>query len=355
MTEQLFHHSLTTPSLRSLARLPMSMRLLCIAETEPDWTPLTLRLGEAGCHEPCFRWTSRPTEAIGLLRCESFDAVIFDASNEGLLKEGKQSLQHFVQAVRTGGCEDAVLVMTAACPDSCWSDLAELHCEILVTDRGWTSAALTAALQKCLYMVDLGRENYRLGIANQRRLSRERDEASHLLEHQRRIIDVHPQAIRLTAGDSDPCSDGRDRTDGSNQAVPNEVRLFYRELLRNYVIMGSGSLSDEIGSLAELLANAGVSPREVLDLHVEGVTSMVRGLGQRSARHVLSRADLLALELMLRLAEYLGKSATGTLQGVTAPQQDSDQVCSVDQTSMPRHAAVESECCISSKPGNPVK
>jgi hypothetical protein len=90
-------------------------------------------------------------------------------------------------------------------------------------------------------------------------------------------------------------------------------------LLRTYVIMGSGNLAAEIGKLAELLAQAALSPRQVLNLHLERVERLVRGLGNRSTRHVMSRADLLVLELMVHLGEAYLRRATAP-----NPTDDSD-------------------------------
>lgn len=130
-------------------------------------------------------------------------------------------------------------------------------------------------------------------------MARERDEAEHLLNQQRRIIDdldatnVTRQALLDCFGQVTPC-----RT-----ALPPELNNYYQELLRTYVIMGSGNLGGEIAKLADLLAVAGCGPREALSLHLERVESLVGGLGNRSTRHILARADLLALELMIHLGE----------------------------------------------------
>ena len=42
-------------------------------------------------------------------------------------------------------------------------------------------------------------------------------------------------------------------------ALPAELAAHYRELLRIYVIMGSGNLSTELRCLAEIVATAGLS------------------------------------------------------------------------------------------------
>ena len=77
----------------------------------------------------------------------------------------------------------------------------------------------------------------------------------------------------------------------------------YREMLRTYVIMGTGNLSHEMSHLSELLVGAEVTARETMQLHVQVLEELVRGLGNRSARHVMNRADLLVLEVLVHLSE----------------------------------------------------
>ena len=97
------------------------------------------------------------------------------------------------------------------------------------------------------------------------------------------------------------------RADRSECLLLPQIDEYYDELLRTYVIMGSGNLRDEIAKLAEILSLAEMSPRQGLELHLERVEALVGGLGNRSARHVLARADLLALELMIHLGEHYRK------------------------------------------------
>ena len=85
--------------------------------------------------------------------------------------------------------------------------------------------------------------------------------------------------------------------------LPAALVIHYRELLRAYVIMGSGNLSDEMNRLADLLASADVTAQQAMRLHLHVLEETVQGLGSRSARHVLNRADLLILEVMMNLAE----------------------------------------------------
>jgi hypothetical protein len=153
------------------------------------------------------------------------------------------------------------------------------------------------------------RENRTLTAANHRRLLRERDESEQLLAHQRQLIaelEALPHPLRQ------PTSP---RAERFHHAVPlestsvetqegatNQFAADYASLLRSYVLMGSGSLAGEISEMTDRLLAARMPPHEALQLHLGCVESLVKGLGNRSARHVMSRADLLAVEMMTHLA-----------------------------------------------------
>ena len=96
--------------------------------------------------------------------------------------------------------------------------------------------------------------------------------------------------------------------DGSGlQADPSDLLVSeIRETLRAYIIMGSGSLHADAQQLVELSIQLGCDARCVLTAITRAVEEMLRGLGRRSARHVMHRAHLLTIELMTRLAEAPG-------------------------------------------------
>jgi hypothetical protein len=136
------------------------------------------------------------------------------------------------------------------------------------------------------------RENHRLSLAEQTRLQREHDEAEKLISQQRALI-----------GDLEAMRDGVPCDTSAPLNLPEELFTHYRELLRTYVIMGSGNLVGELKRLAELLVSAGLSAQKTMQLHLRVVEELVNGLGARSSRHVMTRADLLGLEIMVHLAE----------------------------------------------------
>ena len=273
-------------------QLPTRLRLLCVAPSEPSWVGLTLQLDAEGVFEPQFRWVSTPNEALTLLRDDPFDAVLIAA-------DAFAEAASLVQAIRASGCEDPLVLLAPRISDADWLDLSREECELLQSARLWDSPALASVLKRAIFRSERTRQSRRLEIAQTKRMARERDEAEQLLNQQRRIIDdldatnVTRQAMLDCFGRVAPC-----RT-----ALPPEINSYYQELLRTYVIMGSGNLRGEIAKLADLLAVAGCGPREALSLHLERVESLVGGLGNRSTRHILARADLLALELMIHLGE----------------------------------------------------
>jgi hypothetical protein len=162
-------------------------------------------------------------------------------------------------------------------------------------------------------------ENRRLQQTQRHRLRLEHDEAHRLLDQQRAMIadlsEIRCDELGLTLS-TDGCVTGLGR--GLSQELPLQLINHYRELLRAYVIMGAGNLSSEMERLAELLAFASVTPRQAMRLHLKVLEEMISGLGSRSARHVMSRADMLVLEVMINLAEQYRAQY---LQRVCPPRQ----------------------------------
>lgn len=299
--------AITQPPVDSLSELPARLRLLCVSADEPSWINLTLQLDAERCHEPQFQWVATSAEAIALLRDESFDCVLVGDDPARQPASDPTAVYAFLRAMRASGCDDPIVLLAARLHDRHWPEAYLNECELLVTPKPWESPALVAVIKRAIHRVELVRDNRRLALANHRRLVRERDEAEHLLQQQREMI----RDLRLSwvpAGGSQRAEGlldaDEERSFGAcSSRLPNEIDDYYHELLRTYVIMGSGSLAQEIAKLSELLCVAGLSPREALHLHLERVESLVRGLGNRSTRHVMARADLLALELIIHLGE----------------------------------------------------
>ncbi len=144
------------------------------------------------------------------------------------------------------------------------------------------------------------RENRRLIQADRHRLQQEQNEAQRMLGEQRALVTEGHAEHSSVATPNGP----------SNDSLAEPLKTHYRELLRAHVIMGSGNLSAEMGSLAEMLSAHGVTAPQTMNLHVQVLEELVRGLGNRSARHVMTRADLLLLEVLVHLSECYRRGAS---------------------------------------------
>ncbi|MEX0716948.1 MAG: response regulator [Planctomycetaceae bacterium] len=309
-----------SPTLESAGRAAglSRLRLLCVSPREPAWTNLALQLDAAGCHDPSFRWVATSGEALAALRKESFDCVLIDAGDSVRRME-----EPLLEALHTGGQSAPVILLTSRADDRLLAEACENGCDVLPADHPWESRALVPMIRRAIARGELLRENHRLTVAQHRRLVHERDEAEHLLRQQREIIQelnglMHADEAGVPADGANPPAADPPEVEVSPPAdaagssrLPAEFHGYYHELLRTYVMMGSGNLGAEIGRVAELLALAGLSPREALESHLARVESLVRGLGNRSTRHVMARADLLALELMIHLGECYQRQSRG--------------------------------------------
>jgi DNA-binding NarL/FixJ family response regulator len=220
------------------------------------------------------------------LRDEVFDVVLVSHL------PGELDALDLIEGYRAGGADEPILVLGTQSEQEMAALCFEVGADGYLCVHTATTRNLIWTLARAVQRHQLLRENHRLNLAEQTRLQREHDEADKLISQQRALIgDL--EAMRQ----GNPC----EKTDSLR--LPEELILHYRELLRTYVIMGSGNLVGELKRLAELLVSAGVSAQNTMQLHLRAVEELVHGLGARSSRHVMTRADLLGLEVMVHLAE----------------------------------------------------
>jgi len=250
------------------------------------------------------------TAGLSRLRDEVFDAVL--VSHE----PGVLDALDMVEGLRAGGNEEPMILLGSLPIQEvdalCYEVGADDYCCVAET----TVRGLLWKFARAIERGQLVRENRRLVQAERQRLQQEHHEAQRLLDQQRALIsdlEVIDNGKKKNSVDSSNTS----QEDSPSTclamtatvdtevalALPEALVLHYRELLRTYVIMGAGNLSREMLGLAELLANSNVSAQRAMQLHVQVLEELVQGLGNRSARHVMSRADLLVLEVMGHLAD----------------------------------------------------
>jgi DNA-binding response OmpR family regulator len=262
------------------------------------------------------------TSGLAHLRDEVFDAVLI--SHE----PGVLDALDLIEGLRAGGNEEPMIVLSttpsAEAAALCYEVGADAYCCVAET----STRSLLWTFARAIERHQLVREHRRLVQTEQQRLAHEHQEAERLLAEQRALIaelelirSRSPHGLTHTESAGDSLSDrSTQRIPGIADCSPNpksEIRNpqflecdlpeqligHYREMLRAYVVMGAGNLSHEMTTLANLLADTNISARRTMQLHVQVLEELVNTLGNRSARHVMNRADLLVLEVMAHLAD----------------------------------------------------
>lgn len=191
----------------------------------------------------------------------------------------------------------------------CYEVGADAYCCVAETTTRSLLWAFARAIERC----QLVREHRQLVQIEQQRLAHEHQEAERLLAEQRALI-AELEKIRQSDcasvlpenNTNDSISDfGLRLIDSSHPQsdLPERLVTHYREMLRAYVVMGAGNLAEEMVRLAGMLTEADVSAQRTMQLHVQVLEELIGSLGNRSARHVMTRADLLVLEIMAHLAD----------------------------------------------------
>ncbi|MHB0957708.1 MAG: PleD family two-component system response regulator [Pirellulaceae bacterium] len=254
--------------------------------------------------------------ALGLakLRDELFDAVLVSHEAGGL------DALEVLDAIRAGSSEEQpILVLGDQSEQEMGALCFESGGDAYICVHATTTRALMWVVARAVERHALIAENRRLQQSRRHRLRLEHAEAHRLLEQQRAMIADLAEIRRDDAPTSSGNGDDVPETMRALALVlPAQLTNHYRELLRAYVIMGAGNLSAEMDHLAEMLAYAAVTPQQAMLLHLQVLEEMISGLGSRSARHVMSRADMLILEVMIHLAEQY---RTRYLKHVCPPRQ----------------------------------
>jgi hypothetical protein len=252
------------------------------------------------------------TDGLTRLRDQVFDAVLV-SHEPGIL-----DALDFVEGLRAGGNDEPMIILGSD-PSADLSPLAyEVGADAYCCVAETTTRSLLWTFARAIERTQLLREHRRLVQMEQQRLAHEHHEAERLLAEQRAVIAELEQIC-----DAAPAACGlANEEEGSgfsvqelhtlelnpeprtlNLPLPDRLVAHYRELLRAYVVMGAGNLGEEMTTLASLLVGAGISAQQTMQLHVQVLEDLITSLGNRSARHVMTRADLLVLEVMAHLAD----------------------------------------------------
>lgn len=288
--------------------LPRAVRVLYVTTSgEPaDW--LRELLGADNCLCVEMEEVFGVNAALARLRKESFDAVLVHHL------PGKLDALTFVEAHRASGAANAVLVFSDQ-PEQEFAPLAyEVGADVYLHIASAGPRQVIWLLARAIEWHRLVSENHRLTQCERQRLRLEHGEAERLLAQQRGLVtgleDVARSNSIVAKTDHEP-----GRSASANDApldVPGSLVNHYTDLLRAHVIMGSGNLAWETAAVVDALEKLNLPIPRVMQLHLHAVEATLRGLGSRSSRHVMSRADLLVLEIMTQLAERYRQKAVAT-------------------------------------------
>ncbi len=236
------------------------------------------------------------------MREESFDVVLVTHAPPGL------DALEFAEALRSAGCEEPLVVLSASSEPDLNALAYEAGADAYLCATIATTRTLLWQVSRAVERHHLIRENRRLSQAQRHQLRLEHQAADRLLDEQRSLVRELERLAQPPRGETLLDSStgetiAQQAASESLGVLPTALTELYRELLRAYVIMGSGNLAESMSHLAEALVNSGVSARQTMQLHLCVLEDLVRGLGNRSARHVMTRADLLVLEVMVHLCE----------------------------------------------------
>ncbi|MDO4558631.1 MAG: hypothetical protein Q4C47_06680 [Planctomycetia bacterium] len=231
---------------------------------------------------------------LSRLRDEIFDAVIIGHA------PGELDAISLIEGCRGSGCEEPLLVLGQESEQELAVPCYDAGADAYLCAYTTTTTNMLWIVGRAVRSHQFSRENRRLQIAEQKRLQREHEEATQLLREQRELLGLGGEA----GLDAVP----QESREGDETPIPETLVGHYRELLRTYIIMGSGTLGVELRHLADLLASARLGARRTMQLHLAVLEELVLGLGSRSSRHVMTRADLLLVEVLVCLTEeYRGR------------------------------------------------
>ncbi len=291
---------LSTPP---LGVLPARMRLLFITTPLRTGGWLAEAFASDSASEVVLEEAVGVSEGLTRLRDEVFDAVLL--SHE----PGELDALEFVEGLRAGGSNEPMIVLGSQSEQELAALCFEVNADGYACANTTTTRTLIWTVARAIERHRLMRANQRFEQAQRQRLHQEHEEAQRLLEQQRHLIqeleDLHRAELPAPVNKEEEATLGeRGRPpQGTTVALPEPLVHHYRELLRTYVIMGSGNLGEELRMLCELLVTAHVSATQAMQLHLTALEDLLQGLGSRSTRHVLTRADLLVLEVMVNLTE----------------------------------------------------
>lgn len=297
MTDDVQDQRHSTPNPRQpWGLLPPRMRVLFVTNSSHTGSWLAEAFAADSATSVILEEAVGVVHALARLRDEVFDVVLIahDPSELDALE--------ILDAVRTGASPDQpVIVLGSQPPAEMEAICFESGADAYLTWDATTTRSLIWQIARATERKQLLDENRQLRQATVHQRDVDEAESQRMLDIQHRLADgVSAQSALSTTAQAVLLSEQT-----SGWQAPDQLVRHYRELLQAYVIMGAGNLDAELQKLTGVLITTGIGARQFMSIHLLAVEAMVKNLGQRSARHVMNRADMLAIEVLLCLCEGL--------------------------------------------------
>ena len=282
------------PSAARWGCLPPRMRVLFIAGSRRRAGWLNEAFAADSATEIQLEEAITRAHGIERIRDDVFDAIIVSHEPEQF------DAFEFLGAVRAGNGEHQPTLVLGDSPAHEMRVLSyEVGAGAYVCINHTSTRELMWQLARVIERHELLVENRRLVMEHKHRLQLEHEEATRLLEQQRELIKTaQTHSWHMQGEPSHP-----QITPCTGASVPDSLVAHYKELLQTYVIMGSGNLSSRIQTFSSQLAKLGITAQQSMQMHLQVLEQVVNQLKSRSARHVVNRADLLVLDVLLHLCE----------------------------------------------------
>lgn len=224
---------------------------------------------------------------IRALREAAFDAVLVHHAPPQL------DALETVDGLLTGGVSSPILVLGAATAEEMLIPSLEAGADDYACADVTSVRNLLAMIHRAARQYKYRQSYEKLKQEKHHRIRREQDQAMQNLHEERRLM------AELAGQEHCACD------------VPPEVRQRYMQMLQTFVMMGSGSLSEEIRTFCRLLRVGGISVAQLAMTHSRVMEEMVQNLGAKSCRHIIHRGELLRLTVILEMGNGEWKMENG--------------------------------------------
>lgn len=283
--------------------LPPEMHALFITSEQRTGSWLAEAFASDSASKICLDEAQGMAEGVERLRDEPFDAVLIAH------EPGQLDALLLLDVVRTSAnARQPIVVIGTASESEMTAICFESGADAYVCLDTATTRTLIWLVARAIERHRLIDDNERFQLEQRHRLQLEQNETSRLLDQQRALITSPQRPLHSTEKTTAPLPTVMPP---SLSKLPEGLLKRYRDLIRAHVIMGTGNLGSELHALGRHLSEAGIATHTAMALHVYVVEELVRSLGRRSARHVMNRADLFILEVILHMAEGYRKEAKG--------------------------------------------